>query len=110
MVLRKRILRKNIPASPIYEKSWFHTKWRPAMAWSYMVICLFDFFLAPIGISILKALNPTTVGLFMMWEPLTLKGGGLYHMAMLTIVGATAWGRSQEKIRHVASQLRTPTV
>jgi len=32
------------------------------------------------------------------WIPLTTRGGGLFHMAMMAIIGVTAWGRTQEKI------------
>lgn len=32
------------------------------------------------------------------WNPLTLQGGGLYHLAMGAVIGITAWSRGQEKI------------
>jgi len=73
----------------------FKTCWRPAMAWSYLVICLFDFIGGPLLYSFLfhDALDK-----FVQWTPLTLRGGGLYHASMLTIIGVTAWGRTQEKL------------
>jgi hypothetical protein len=33
-----------------------------------------------------------------MWTPLTLQGGGLYHIAMGAIIGVSAYGRTQEKL------------
>lgn len=68
--------------------------WRPLMAWSYLVICLFDFLLAPMIIAIVQ----DNAAKMIEWNPLTLRGAGMYHMAMLAIVGITAWGRTQEKI------------
>jgi hypothetical protein len=32
------------------------------------------------------------------WLPITLQGGGLYHIALGAILGVAAYGRSQEKI------------
>ena len=72
------------------KNGWVHTKWRPFMAWSYAVVCLFDFVAAPILYTIFNA-DPTA---FANWEPLTLKAGGLYHMSMMAVVGITAYGRS----------------
>jgi hypothetical protein len=35
---------------------------------------------------------------FRQWNPLTLQGAGLFHMAMGAVLGITAYGRSKEKI------------
>jgi len=35
------------------------------------------------------------------WDPLTLKGAGLFHIAMGTVLGITAYGRTQEKLSGV---------
>lgn len=70
--------------------------WRPAIAWSYLVICLFDFIGGPLLYSFLFH---DTLDKFIQWTPLTLRGGGLYHASMLTIIGVTAWGRTQEKLK-----------
>lgn len=76
------------------QEQWFKTYWRPAMAWQYLFVCLYDFFFAP---TILNALNFSYKMAFIPWEPLTLKGGGLYHLAMGAILGVAAWSRGQEK-------------
>jgi hypothetical protein len=79
------------------EKEDFMTsKWRPMMAITYMITILFDFVLGPILYNILQYLNPgQAVG---MWVPLTLQGGGMYHIAMGAILGISAFTRGQEKI------------
>lgn len=77
-------------------ESWMNRKWRPAMGWTYMVICILDFAIFPIGWSVLQAYADGTVT--SQWDPLTLKGAGLFHMAMGAILGIAAWSRGQEKI------------
>lgn len=69
----------------------FQKMWRPAMGWSYMVICMFDFMFAPI---VFALINPGVT-----WIPVTMGNGGLYHISMTAIVGVTAWGRTQEKLK-----------
>ena len=78
------------------KEDWMNAKWRPMMGWTYMATCLFDFILGPILYNILQYYNPgQAVG---MWTPLTLQGGGLYHIAMGAIIGVSAYGRTQEKL------------
>ena len=36
------------------QEHWSQKYWRPAMGWSYMAICLFDFMLAPIFFGLLS--------------------------------------------------------
>lgn len=69
--------------------------WRPAMAIQYFIICMFDFMLAPIGLAIYSAVRGID---YIAWHPLTLEGGGLYHIALGAILGVAAWTRGQEKI------------
>lgn len=88
---------------PINEKeNWLNTRWRPVSGWIYLVICVFDFILFPIAWSIGLALmgHPVT-----QWDPLTLKGAGLFHMAFGALLGVTAWGRTQEKIACVSNRV-----
>ena len=97
---------------PLYKKLW-----RPAIACVYIIICLFDFLVAPLimmvffgqaqattilppGLSaaeyveILKAM-PAPV--YHAWEPLTLKAGGFFHITMGAIIGVGSWTRGKEK-------------
>jgi hypothetical protein len=76
-------------------EDWMNSKWRPMMGWLYMATCTFDFVIFPILWSLLQSAmgHPIT-----QWQPLTLQGAGLYHVAMGAILGLTAFGRTQEKI------------
>jgi hypothetical protein len=76
---------------------WFHTYWRPAMGWQYLVVCLFDFLIAPI----LTGLYSYYTGSYHVWEPLTIKGGGMYHLAMGAVVGISVWSRGREKMLYM---------
>lgn len=80
---------------------WMNKQWRPAMAWLYLYICAADFIVFPILWSIIQAHDHGSVSA--QWQPLTLQGGGLVHLAFGTILGISAYGRTQEKIAGVAS-------
>lgn len=90
------------------QESWMNKKWRPAMGWTYMAICILDFAVFPILWSILQAYYDGTIA--SQWDPLTLKGAGLFHMAMGTVLGIAAWARGQEKIAGVAGQVTPPPI
>lgn len=72
------------------------------MAWMYMIVCIFDFIIAPIMWSILQALHKGNVT--EQWVPLTLQGAGLFHMAMGAIVGVAVWSRGKEKLAGVDTE------
>ena len=65
------------------------------MAWQYMAVCLFDFILAPIFLGIYAFYTKTP---YIAWVPLSLQGGGLYHLAMGAVVGVTSYAKSQERV------------
>jgi hypothetical protein len=75
---------------------WINSKWRPAMGWLYMATCLTDFIVFPILWSLLQALSKGAVT--SQWQPLTLQGAGLYHIAMGAVLGIAAYGRTKEKV------------
>jgi hypothetical protein len=75
---------------------WINSKWRPAMGWLYMSTCFADFILFPVLWSLLQALNHGQVT--SQWQPLTLQGAGLYHIAMGAVLGIAAYGRTKEKV------------
>jgi Holin of 3TMs, for gene-transfer release len=75
---------------------WMNSKWRPMMGWMYMVVCSFDFVIAPILWSLLQSLSHGSVNT--QWQPLTLQGAGLFHIAMGAVLGIAAYGRTQEKL------------
>ena len=82
------------------KEDWMNAKWRPAMGWMYMFVCLFDFVVAPIGWTSIQALFHG--GINTQWQPLTLQGGGLFHVAMGAVIGISAYGRTKEKLEGVA--------
>jgi hypothetical protein len=65
------------------------------MGWMYMVVCSFDFVIAPILWSVM---NSFTHGSTAQWAPLTLQGAGLFHISMGAVLGLAAYGRTQEKL------------
>lgn len=79
---------------------WVNKKWRPAMGWMYMVVCITDFVLFPILWAVIHAVVLGKVG--DQWEPLTLQGAGLFHIAMGAVLGIAAYGRTKEKIESKA--------
>jgi hypothetical protein len=79
---------------------WINKKMRPMMGWIYMLTCTCDFVIFPVLWSLLQALSHGTVT--SQWQPLTLQGAGLYHIAMGAVLGIAAYGRTKEKVAGVA--------
>jgi len=86
----------NLSDSDKKKEDWMNNKWRPMMGWMYMAICLFDFMLAPVLWSLLQGLDNGQIN--SQWQPLTLQGAGLFHIAMGAVLGIAAYGRTQEKL------------
>jgi len=78
------------------KEDWMNSKWRPMMGWMYMMVCIFDFILAPVLWSLVQALFHG--GVNVQWQPLTLQGAGLFHISMGAVLGLAAYGRTQEKL------------
>jgi len=79
---------------------WINKKMRPMMGWIYMLTCTCDFVVFPVLWSLLQALSHGSVT--SQWQPLTLQGAGLYHIAMGAVLGIAAYGRTKEKVAGVA--------
>ena len=79
---------------------WMQKLWRPAMGWMYMLICLADMIVFPVLWSLLQAVTHTAIT---QWNPLTLQGAGLFHIAMGAVLGISAFGRTQEKLAGTAA-------
>lgn len=93
------------------QESWIQKKWRPMMAVMYMCVCAADFILFPIMFTIVQFWETQAANdAFRQWAPLTLQGGGLFHMAMGAVLGITAWSRGQEKMAGVANTPQPTTV
>jgi len=89
------------------KNNWIDTKWRPAMGWQYLVVCFFDFVLGPIMNVVYAAFSSTPL---VPWVPLTIQGGGLYHLAMGAVVGVNSWGRTKEKLAITETEATTAIV
>lgn len=77
------------------KEDWMNSKWRPMMGWMYMVVCFCDMVIFPVLWSILQAVQHVQIT---QWDPLTLRGAGLFHIAMGAVLGIAAYGRTQEKL------------
>lgn len=92
------------------EDDWMTKKWRPMMAMMYMICCLCDFAIFPIMFTIVQFWEEQAANdAFRQWVPITLQGGGLFHVAMGAVLGVSAYGRTQEKVAGVASGPGVPT-
>lgn len=102
MAVPDTAIEANITELPSAEKKsedWMQSKWRPAMGYMYMMVCIFDFIVFPIMYTIVQFWETQAVNdAFRQWQPLTLAGAGLFHMAMGAVLGLSAWGRTQEKL------------
>ena len=78
------------------KEDWMNSKWRPCMGWMYMVVCFMDFVGFPVLWSLLQMISHGNVS--SQWQPLTLQGAGLFHIAMGAVIGISAYGRTQEKL------------
>ena len=83
---------------------WMQKLWRPAMGWMYMIICLADMLVFPVLWSLLQAMMHMPIT---QWNPLTLQGAGLFHIAMGAVLGISAFGRTQEKLAGTAANPTT---
>ena len=100
-----------LSASEQKKEDWMNSKWRPMMGWMYMLVCTMDFVMFPILWSIIQVAGGGRVET--QWNPITLQGAGLFHMAMGAVLGVTAWSRGQEKIAGVNNgglTVTTPSV
>ena len=101
-------------ASEQKKEDWMNSKWRPMMGWMYMAICTADFMLFPVLWSLAQTILKQPIS---QWQPLTLQGAGLFHIAMGAVLGISAMGRTQEKIAgannggaNTPSAIATPSV
>jgi len=82
------------------DPKWMQNLWRPMMGWMYMLICLLDMAVFPILWALWQGVNHVPIT---QWNPLTLQGAGLFHIAMGAVLGISAFGRTQEKLAGTAA-------
>jgi hypothetical protein len=88
------------------DEDWMQKRWRPAMGWMYMIVCMCDMVIFPVLWSLLQVFTHQTIT---QWNPLTLQGAGLFHLAMGAVLGIAAFGRTQEKLAGSAVNV-SPTI
>lgn len=85
---------------------WMQKYWRPCAAFMYITCCLSDFAIFPIMFTVVQFWEEQASNdAFRQWVPITLQGGGLFHVSMCAVLGVSAYGRTQEKL---AGQAATP--
>ena len=89
------------------DEDWMQKKWRPAMGWMYMLVCMMDMVVFPILWALIQVVTKQPVS---QWNPLTLQGAGLFHLAMGAVLGIAAFGRTQEKVAGAAANAPTPSL
>jgi hypothetical protein len=89
------------------KEDWMNSKWRPMMGWMYMLVCTMDMVIFPILWSLLQTFTHSPIT---QWNPLTLQGAGLFHIAMGAVLGIAAFGRTQEKLGGANNGGAQPTV
>lgn len=94
-------------ASETKKEDWMNSKWRPMMGWMYMLVCTMDMVVFPVLWSLLQTMTHSPIT---QWNPLTLQGAGLFHIAMGAVLGIAAFGRTQEKLGGANNGgIQTPT-
>lgn len=112
----KKIVDSNIDQQ---EEGWMKSYWRPAMAFVYMAICVFDFIVMPGWVEKTQVKPVEAVELArkmpekdqvmalqiltkeQYWNPITLKENGFIHIAFGFILGIAAWTRGQAQIAQI---------
>ena len=94
-----KITKKEEKVEKKKDEDWMTKKWRPMMAMMYMTCCLMDFAIFPVMFTIVQFWETQAANdAFRQWVPITLQGGGLFHVAMGAVLGVSAYGRTQEKV------------
>jgi len=94
-------------------ENWFIHYWRPAAAWVYLIICIFDFMIMPVWhlrsqgslnniYEISMRLRPedqlqaiVQLAKRTSWEPITVSDGSMFHLSFGAILGVAAWTRGR---------------
>jgi hypothetical protein len=115
-----------IPEASNNKESWIQKNWRPAAAFVYLFICLFDFVVMPFltflwhqplrltlaqisnfSPDVQKEILDKTV---VFWTPITIAGLAILHVSFGGILGVSAWGRSSEKVEQYRQAAETQRV
>jgi len=101
---------------------WLQENWRSIAFVVYGLICVCDFVIMPLAFQFfnqhldastlvnlsLQSKDPAvqqqiiqTFGARLSWVPLTLQGGGTFHLSFGSLLTAAGWQRGQEKIEQI---------
>ena len=110
MFKKKEALLPTIKREPELSKGeWMQKYWRPCAAFMYMICCLADFAIFPIMFTVVQFWETQAANdAFRQWVPITLQGGGLFHVSMCAVLGVSAYGRTQEKLAGQSAGLPSP--
>ena len=81
----------------LLKQTWFN-QWHLYAAWLYLIIVAFDFLLAPVVHTIILAYFHYKI---VQWQPITLQGGGIFHISMMAIIGISTFGKSQQLVEAI---------
>lgn len=100
MFKKKESILPKVQLEPGLSKGeWMQKYWRPCAAFMYMICCLCDFAIFPIMFTVVQFWEAEAANdAFRQWIPITLQGGGLFHVSMCAVLGVSAYGRTQEKL------------
>jgi hypothetical protein len=105
----------------VHKETWFVKYWRPAAAWIYLSICVFDFVIMPVYHlrsqssvervwELSRTLRPEDQLQAIMqltrktsWDPITLQEGSFFHISFGAILGVAAWTRGRVQQARVES-------
>ena len=76
-------------------ESWFISSWRPALAWTFISVVVYDLILAPLLMQFMFAIGNKP---YQEWHPSTMLAGGMFFGAFGAILGTATYMRSQEKL------------
>lgn len=89
------ILKINAIITSTEEQHWLRKYWRPAAGWVYLIICMFDFVIAPVLFAVLPVFTKLE---HTPWTSITTANGGLMHISFGAILGVAAWTRGQGEL------------
>lgn len=95
---KSAVKRRAKPANVAPNQHWLDRYWRTAMAYTYLMICMYDFVLGPIVFNILEYLNPDNA--ITHYESVTLQSGGFIHMTFGAILGIASHGRNKVQLQN----------
>ena len=80
------------------EESFMSRHWRGLSGFAYVFICVWDFIVMPVIYLWVQQFETQAVNdAYRQWQPLTLQGNGMFHLAFMAINGVSSWGKTQER-------------